>query len=97
MVYSINFIEEKNQLLQASRGVSFEEIIAVIRNKKILDNIANPSFGRAIQKIYVVNINEYVYAVPYVINEERREIFLKTIFPSRKLTRQYLGEKNEKK
>lgn len=97
MVYSITFNEEKNQLLQASRVVSFEEVVAAISNKKILDNVANPSFSRANQKIYVVNINDYIYAVPYVLNNEKKEIFLKTIYPSRKQTKKYLGGSNEKK
>lgn len=93
MVYSINFNEEKNQLLQVSRGVSFEEVVAAIRGRKILDNIANPSFSRARQRTYVIEINGYVYAVPYVVNEKKKEIYLKTIYPSRKLTKKYLGGK----
>ena len=40
------------------------------------------------QKIFVVQIDEYAYLVPFV--EDEREIFLKTIIPSRKATRKYL-------
>ena len=40
------------------------------------------------QQILVVNINDYAYAVPFV--EQGQERFLKTIVPSRKLTRLYL-------
>ncbi len=41
----------------------------------------------------VVNINEYIYLVPYVESED--EIFLKTIIPSRKATKIYLGTNDE--
>jgi len=40
------------------------------------------------QKIFVVQIDEYAYLVPFV--EDEREIFLKTIIPSGKATRKYL-------
>ncbi len=43
------------------------------------------------QRIYVIDVDGYVYLVPYV--EDRKEIFLKTVIPSRKATKQYLGEK----
>ena len=38
----------------------------------------------------VLRINDYAYAVPYV--ETDGEIFLKTVFPSRKHTALYLTE-----
>jgi hypothetical protein len=40
-----------------------------------------------------VEINNYVYLVPFV--ETEKEIFLKTIIPSRKATKKYLEAKNE--
>ena len=36
------------------------------------------------------DIDEYAYLVPYVETEE--EIFLKTVIPSRKFTKRYLGD-----
>ena len=39
------------------------------------------------QKLYFVVIDDYVYIVPYVIEESY--IFLKTIIPSRKATKDY--------
>jgi len=38
--------------------------------------------------MYILNINDYAYLVPFVEKEE--EIFLKTIIPSRKATKKYL-------
>ncbi len=45
------------------------------------------------QRVSVVVIEDCAYLVPYV--EENDEIFLKTIIPSRKATRQYIGDENE--
>jgi len=42
----------------------------------------------------VLDIYEYIYLVPYV--ETENEIFLKTIIPSRKATKDYLGRNHEK-
>jgi len=96
MAFSINFSEEKNQLLKATRGVSFHDVVLVIKNSKLLDDINHPSHKKTHQKIYVVEIDSYAYAVPYVINKQKNEIFLKTIYPSRVFTKKYLGkEKNE--
>jgi hypothetical protein len=41
------------------------------------------------QRIMVVNVEGYAYLVPFV--EDDREVFLKTIIPSSKATRDYLG------
>jgi hypothetical protein len=38
--------------------------------------------------LYILNINDYAYVVPFEDVEDRRE--LKTIFPSRIATKQYL-------
>lgn len=81
---------EKNQQLIKDRGISFEEIIFYIQEGGLLDDLKHPnekSYPR--QRIFVVNIDEYAYLVPYV--EEKDEIFLKTIIPSRKATKLYLG------
>jgi hypothetical protein len=40
------------------------------------------------QKVFVVNIDGYIHWVPFV--KTGHIIFLKTIFPSRKATAQYL-------
>lgn len=43
--------------------------------------------------MYIVAIDGYEYLVPYVENDS--EIFLKTVIPSRKATRDYLLSKQE--
>jgi hypothetical protein len=57
----------------------------------LLDILEHPNVGRyAGQRIFVVQRDDYVYLVPFV--EHEQTIFLKTIIPSRKATKQYLGE-----
>lgn len=81
--------EEKNKLLKKERGISFEEIKVAAEEGGILDNYDHPNQKRYPgQKIMAVEINDYVYLVPYVRNEEK--VFLKTIIPSRKATKKYL-------
>ncbi|MGA2295999.1 MAG: toxin [FCB group bacterium] len=87
----------KNVLLKIERNISFEEIINYLDNGYLIDTIENPNQEKYTgQKMFVININEYIYLVPFVENET--EIFLKTIMPSRKATKKYLEDKkNENK
>ncbi len=85
---------EKNDLLKEERGVSFEEVVLHIQLGNEEDIYDHPNQGRYPgQKISVVVIEGYAYLVPFVENED--EIFLKTIIPSRKATKQYSGDSNE--
>ena len=86
-----NWNTEKNEHLIVERGLSFEEVIFYIENGGLLDEISHPNDqDYSHQKIFVVQVEAYVYLVPYVVDGE--EIFLKTIIPSRKFTRIHLGE-----
>ena len=81
--------DEKNQKLKSERGVTFEDIVYHITHGGLLDVIEHPNQKHySGQKIFVVNIEEYVYIVPFV--EEDESIFMKTIIPSRKMTKLYL-------
>lgn len=85
--------EQKNALLKDMRGISFEKIILAIIEGHVLDNIVHPNQGKyAGQLMYIVEVDEYAFSVPYVADKDK--IFLKTIFPSRKYTKQYI-EKGE--
>lgn len=85
-----NFDPEKNKKLIELRNISFEEIIAVLESAGPLDVIMHPNAQKySHQKMYVVELYEYAYLVPFV--EGKSEIFLKTAFPSRKATKQYLN------
>ena len=91
MKFTIDFNEEKNLILQGTRGISFNEVIKAVEDNKILDNLKNRNYPN--QKILVVRIKNYIYAVPYVIDRNKKTIFLKTVYPSRVLTKKYLGGK----
>ncbi len=94
MAFDISFNEEKNQLLKAVRGIGFDEIILAIKDGNLLDDIAHPNKAHSHQRVYVVRIRAYVYAVPYVVNPQTKEIFLKTVYPSRVLRRKYMQGDN---
>ncbi len=85
---------EKNAALAKERGITFEEIVQRIEAgaKVIETDHPNPK-KYPNQKILIVDIEGYAYLVPYVMDQD--EYFLKTIIPSRKATRQYLGGENE--
>ena len=91
MVY--HWDDEKNRELVSERGISFEEVVAYIESGHLLDTIQHPNPKKyPNQKVHIVNVNSYIYLVPFVIENEF--IFLKTIIPSRKFTKLYLGESN---
>ncbi|MCF8145083.1 MAG: BrnT family toxin [Deltaproteobacteria bacterium] len=81
----LNWDQEKNEILKIKRGISFEEVALLIESGQILGIEENAS--RHNQKIYILGINKYAFIVPFV--EKENEIFLKTIFPSRKYTKLY--------
>jgi uncharacterized DUF497 family protein len=86
-----NWNAEKNEQLIVERGISFEEIVFYIENNGLLDDIAHPNSQEySHQRIFVVAVESYVYLVPYIENKD--ELFLKTIIPSRKFTKIYLGD-----
>ena len=82
---------EKNEALKAERGVSFETVVVAVGAGGLLDILAHPNQARyPRQRVLVAAVDDYVYLVPFV--EEDEELFLKTIIPSRKATRDYLRE-----
>jgi len=84
---------EKNELLARERGITFEEIVQRIESGAKVIETDHPNQKKyPNQKILIVDVEGYAYLVPFVI--EKEGYFLKTIIPSRKATRQYLGGKN---
>ena len=83
----------QNIRLKAERGVSFEEVVSAMSNGGLLVVLDHPNTDQySNQRLFVVRLRGYVFLVPFV--ETENEVFLKTIIPSRKATRQYLGEEN---
>ena len=91
-----NWNSDKSEELIKDRGISFEEVVFCIMHEGLLDVIEHPNKSKyPNQNIFIVAIDEYVYLVPFV--EEDEVVFLKTIIPSRKMTKKYLGDKDDNK
>ncbi|MBA3537615.1 MAG: toxin [Tatlockia sp.] len=89
------FSAEKNKVLIKDRSISFEAIISAINSGSLLDILEHPNkIKYPNQQIYVVNMDGYIYLVPSV-KRNAETIFLKTIFPSRKLTKLYLDKEGD--
>lgn len=85
----IDWNDEKNEMLRRVRGVCFEDVLVCIQNGGVVDVVRHPNRERYPgQNIIVLNVEGYVWLVPYV--KSRGVRFLKTIIPSRKATREYL-------
>lgn len=79
---------QKNEQLKVERDVSFEDVVLAIETGGLLEIVEHPNATRyPSQGVFVVAMSSYVYLVPHV--EETEYIFLKTIIPSRKATREY--------
>ena len=86
---NFNWNEAKNKLLITERNISFQDIVKAIKDGYLLDVIEHYNQDKySQQRIFIVNIDEYAYLVPFI--ENNHEIFLKTIIPSRKMTKKYL-------
>lgn len=87
---SFRWNDEKSAQLRAARGIGFEEIVLALRSSGLREVTRHPNAVRyPRQQLWVVAIDDYAYLVPVV--EEDEYYFLKTIIPSRKATRDYLG------
>lgn len=81
--------ERKNEKLKQTRGISFEEIAIMILEKKYVRIVKHPKRPR--QRIFLLPIQGYIHAVPFVFDHERN-IVLKTVFPSRRFNKKYGGK-----
>ncbi len=72
---------EKNETLKKERGVSFEEVVFHIERGDLIDVLEHPNQEKYPgQRVFVVNVDDYVYLVPFV--ESEAEVFLKQSFPA---------------
>ncbi len=78
--------DDKNSKLIAKRNISFDEISEIILREEYLDILENPK--REDQMIFIVRLKNYIYVVPFIIDEDEN-IILKTAYPSRKFNKIY--------
>ena len=82
--------DEKNEWLERERGVTFEDVVYHLTHDGLLDTIEHPKQEQYPgQRIVIIDIEGYAYIVPFVEDDE--VIFMKTVVPSRKMTKLYLG------
>lgn len=94
-MYYFDWNREKNEVLKIERDVSFEDVVLCIQEKGLLAILDHPNKQKyPNQSVLIVNIRDYVYVVPFV--EDGEKVFLKTIIPSRKMTKVYIINKRKK-
>jgi len=87
---------EKNVILEKERGITFEEIVDLIESGAYTLEVDHPNKKKyPNQRILIVDVAGYAYMLPFV--KEGEAYFLKTIIPSRKATKRYLGGQNDEK
>ncbi|PIE74657.1 MAG: toxin [Deltaproteobacteria bacterium] len=85
----------KNEWLKTNRHISFEQIIFHLGRGDVWRVSDHPNQEKYPgQKLYFVPVDGYIDIVPHII--EQNYIFLKTIIPSRKATRDYRKEVEKK-
>jgi uncharacterized DUF497 family protein len=85
---------DKNEWLKKNRNISFEEIIFHMSRGDIWKAADHPDQSKYPgQKIYFVIVDEYIYIVPFIV--EKDFIFLKTIIPNRKATKDFRSEREK--
>ena len=84
----------KNEWLKKERKISFEQIIFHLLQGDLWKIADHPDQSRYPgQKIYFVIVDDYIYLVPHI--KQKNQIYLKTIIPSRKATKDYKKELEE--
>jgi len=82
---------EKNERLKKERNISFEDIALLLAAGKLWKTADHPNPEKyPNQRVFLVPVDGYIFFVPFVM--ENDTIFLKTAFPHRKATRDYLKE-----
>jgi uncharacterized DUF497 family protein len=79
--------KRKNHFLRTERGISFEEIVEAMAQGRLLDVRENKSRNHRGQRIFIVDVHDYPWVVPF--DETETEIILKTAFPNRKLKNEF--------
>ena len=83
--------EAKNELLKSTRNISFEDIESAILNDKIIDIVPHHNIEKyPNQELMIIEFVGYIYYVPFILKDD--ELILKSIIPSRKLTKKYKKE-----
>jgi uncharacterized DUF497 family protein len=87
----LRFDPAKNARLVRERGISFEQIIELIADGKLLQVRAHPNQEKyPNQLLNEIDVGAYVYVVPVV--KQGLTLILKIIYLSRKAAKKYKGD-----
>ena len=87
--------EAKDQILQKERNISFLDAVTAINDGGVLADLAHANTAvYAHQRVLIVEIGGYAYIVPYVIEADGTR-FLKTMYPSRAATKNFLSNEQQ--
>ncbi|MGV6810323.1 MAG: BrnT family toxin [bacterium] len=80
----LDWNNEKNEQIKRERGICFEDVEQALAGEGFLDDQPHPNQERyPNQRLLIVMIEDYPCVVPYVRDGDT--LFLKTIYPNRKL------------
>ncbi len=90
--FDIEYDHQKEVWLKHTRGISFLNVIDAITCGAFHVILIHPNRVKyRNQSVLAIQIDNYMYVVPFVLDNKRHKIFLKTVYPSRKLTKKYLS------
>ena len=82
----------KNLELKQRYGFGLERVLLALSEGALLDEQAHPNPSRyPDQRVLIVAIEGYAWVIPFVFDDT--SMFWKTMFPSRKATRKFLGDR----
>lgn len=84
----LDWNDEKDALLKEERGIGLADVLAALEAGNLLADLRHTNQKYPHQNVFVVQVLNYAYLVPYVEDEEK--IFLKTVIPSRVATKRYM-------
>ena len=94
MAYRFDYSEQKDLILRETRGIGFREVIDALKKRNTLDDVEHTNKRRyPNQRLLIVKIERYAYVAPYVLDRTGKKKFLKTVYPSKAMTKKYLKGK----
>ena len=82
--FQLDWNTDKNKQLKRERGLCFEDVEQALLGSGFIDDQPHPNKEKyPHQRLLIVLINDYPCVVPYVCDGDK--LFLKTIYPNRKL------------
>ncbi len=82
--------DAKNEWLRRNRGLTFDDVVYHLEHGDVLADLLHPNQNRyPDERLYVIRIGDYAYEVPFYRAGNIES--LRTVYPSRKFTRAYLG------